>query len=269
LAKYSNTVEYNINTKLDSSGLTKLQAQIKQLENSMQQMSNRELLNPDNVRAAKTQLEGLNTALTNSFNSSLGILDLTKFRAELDSSGVSAAGLQSAFNMMGAEGQAALNGLTTQIANFNGGMERTSSAVDKIFTTFSNTFRWGLISSFFSNFMNSIHQSVDYVKELDDSLTQIMLVTDYNRDAMNQYAKSANEAAKAVSMTTTGMTNASLVFAQQGYNLNQSQELATLSAKLANASQQDTATTSDQITAYMNAYGLQNSMEELAQQMDN
>ena len=75
---------------------------------------------------------------------------------------------------MGAEGQAALNGLTTQIANFNGGMERTSSAIDKVFTTFSNTFRWGLISNFFSNFMNSIHQSVDYVKELDDSLTQII-----------------------------------------------------------------------------------------------
>lgn len=267
--KYSNTVEYNINTKLDSSGLTKLQAQIKQLENSMQQMSNRELLNSDKVQAAKTQLEGLNTALTNSFNSSLGILDLSKFRAELDSSGVSATGLQSAFNMMGAEGQAALNGLTSQIANFNGGMERTSSQIDKIFTTFSNTFRWGLVSSFFSQFMNAIHSSVDYVKELDDSLTQIMLVTDYNRDSMNEFAKSANEAAKAVSMTTTGMTNASLIFAQQGYDLEQSQELATLSAKLANASQQDTATTSDQITAYMNAYGLENSISDLTQAMDN
>lgn len=141
MAKYSNTVEYNISTKLDSSGLTKLQAQIKQLENSMQQMSNRELLNSDKVQDARTQLEKLSAALTNSFNSSLGILDLSKFRAELDSSGVSASGLQSAFNMMGAEGQAALNGLTTQIANFNGGMERTSSAVDKVFTTFSNTFR--------------------------------------------------------------------------------------------------------------------------------
>ena len=139
--KYSNTVEYNISTKLDSSGLTKLQSQIKQLENSMQQMANRELLNSDKVQAAKTQLEGLNTALTNSFNSSLGILDLSKFRAELDAGGVSAKGLQSAFNMMGTEGQVALSGLTTQIANFNGGMERTSSAVDKIFTTFSNTFR--------------------------------------------------------------------------------------------------------------------------------
>ncbi len=126
-----------------------------------------------------------------------------------------------------------------------------------------------MVSSFFSQFMNAIHSSIDYVKELDDSLTQIMLVTDYNKDSMNEFARSANEAAKAVSMTTTGMTNASLIFAQQGYDLGQSQELATLSAKVANASQQDTATTSDQITAYMNAYGLENSIGELTQAMDN
>ena len=267
--KYSNTVEYNISTKLDASGLTKLQSQIKQVELSLQRMGDKEFLNPDRVNNARKQLEGLNTSLTKSFNSSLGILDLSKFQTELQTAGVNAKGLGTAFNMAGSQGQAALNNLITQIGNFNGGIERTSSQIDKIFTTFSNTFRWGLVSSFFSQFMNAIHNSVDYVKELDDSLTQIMLVTDYNRDSMNQFAKSANEAAKAVSMSTTGMTNASLIFAQQGYDLNQSQELATLSAKLANASQQDTATTSDQITAYMNAYGLEDSIAELTQQMDN
>lgn len=41
-----------------------------------------------------------------------------------------------------------------------------------------------------------------------------------------------------------------------------------MSVKLANASQQDTATTSDQITAYMNAYGLDKNMEELSKSLD-
>lgn len=41
-----------------------------------------------------------------------------------------------------------------------------------------------------------------------------------------------------------------------------------MSTKLANASQQDTATTSDQITAYMNAYGLDSNIEELNQALD-
>lgn len=269
MAKYSNTVEYNISTKLDSSGLTKLQTEIQKIELSLQKNANRGLLSSSEVEKARTQLEGLGTALTKAFNPSLGMLDLTKLQSNLKGTEVTAEGLGRAFQLAGTQGEVAFNDLIGQLGRLDTGLAQSNSALDKMFTTFSNTFRWGLVSSFFSNFMNSIHQSVDYVKELDDSLTQIMLVTDYNRDAMNQYAKSANEAAKAVSMTTTGMTNASLVFAQQGYDLNQSQELATLSAKLANASQQDTATTSDQITAYMNAYGLQNSMEELAQQMDN
>ena len=269
LAKYSNTIEYNIKTSLDASGLTKLQNQIQQIELTLQKNANRNLLNPTRVEEARNQLQGLSDSLTKAFNPSLGVLDLSKLKTELNNSSVTAQELGRAFKLAGTQGETAFNNMIGQIGKFDSGMRETSSSLDKMFTTFSNTFRWGLISSFFSQFMNAIHQSVDYVKELDDSLTQIMLVTDYNRDAMNQYAKSANEAAKAVSMTTTGMTNASLIFAQQGYDLNQSQALATLSAKVANASQQDTATTSDQITAYMNAYGLEDSIEELTQQMDN
>lgn len=139
--KYSNTVEYNISTKLDASGLTKLQSQIKQVELSLQRMGDKEFLNPDRVNNARKQLEGLNTSLTKSFNSSLGILDLSKFQTELQTAGVNAKGLGTAFNMAGSQGQAALNNLITQIGNFNGGIERTSSQIDKIFTTFSNTFR--------------------------------------------------------------------------------------------------------------------------------
>lgn len=267
--KYSNTVEYNISTKLDASGLTKMQAEIQKIELMLQKNANRGLLSSGEVEKARTQLENLGTALTKAFDPSLGTLNLEKLQTSLKGTEFTAEGLSKAFKLAGTEGELAFNNLVGQLGRLDTGLTQSNSALDKMFTTFSNTFRWGLVSSFFSQFMNAIHSSVDYVKELDDSLTQIMLVTDYNRDSMNEFAKSANEAAKAVSMTTTGMTNASLIFAQQGYDLGQSQELATLSAKLANASQQDTATTSDQITAYMNAYGLQDSMEELTQQMDN
>ena len=266
--KYSNSIEYNISTKFDSAGLTKLQTQIREVELSLQKMSNAGNFE-STIEKARNGLQGLNKALTNAFNPSLGIIDISKFRTELAAGKVDLESVAAGFRLAGTQGQTAFNSLIGQLGRFDAGITRTSSAVDKMFVTFQNTFRWGVISSFFSQFMNAIHSSVEYAKELDDSLTQIMLVTDYSRDSMNEYAKAANEAAKAVGQTTVGMTNASLIFAQQGYDLNQSQQLATLSAKLANASQQDTAATSDQITAYMNAYGLQDNMEELAQAMDN
>ena len=268
MAKYSNTIEYNIITKLNSSGISQLQTQLKQLELSMQKFSNQKLLSDKSVSEARTQLQGLSSALTKSFNPSLGMLDLTQFNAQLKESGVSARGLSQAFSLGGAQGQVALNNLTTQIGKFNSGVERTSSAADKMFNTIQNTFRWGLVSSAFSQFMNMIHQSVDYVKDLDESLTQIMLVTDYSRAQMQDYAKSANEAAKALGSTTVDMTNANLVFSQQGYNLEDSDKLARYSTKLAKASQQDTATTSDQITAYMNAYNLDLDSGELQKALD-
>ena len=50
--------------------------------------------------------------------------------------------------------------------------------------------------------------------------------------------------------------------------MNQSSQLAELSIKLANASEQDSATTSDQITAIMNAYHLSGNMDELEKALD-
>ena len=267
MAKYSNTIEYNISTKLDSKGLTQLQQQLKQIEITIQKMDNQGILGKD-IADARTQIQGLSTALSEAFNPSLGMVDLAKFNSSLKDNGVSATQLRNALQLAGADGQVAFNNLVGQLGRLDLGLKRSSSSLNKIATTFGNTFRWGLIASFFSNFMNAIHSSVDYVHDLDDSLTQIMLVTDYNRDAMNEYARSANEAAKALSNTTVGVTNASLIFAQQGFNLEQSGQLAELSIKLANASQQDTATTSDQITAYMNAYGLSDSIEDLTAALD-
>ena len=121
-----------------------------------------------------------------------------------------------AFKNGGAQGQIALNNLIGQIGQLDTGIRRSSSTLDKMFNTIGNTVRWGIVSSGFSQILNSLHQSVDYVKELDDSLTQIMLVTDYSREQMNEYAKSANEAARALGSTTTSVTQGSLVFAQQG-----------------------------------------------------
>lgn len=139
--KYSNSVEYNISTKLDSSGLIKLQAQLKQLENSMQQMANKKLLNPGEVAEAREQLSKLGEALGKSYDPSLGVLNFSKLRSEINATGISADKLQTAFRLGGAEGVTALSNTAKQLLNFNSGIERTSSAIDKMFVTFQNTFR--------------------------------------------------------------------------------------------------------------------------------
>lgn len=268
ISKYSNTVEYNLKTTLDASGISKLQAEIRKTQDALRVLSAQELIGDKSASKAIQEIEKLQRALTTSFNSRVGMLDMNKFTAELTKSKTNLAGLQQEFAKAGITGQTAFNQVIGRLGKLDTGVKSTSKAVDKIFNTIGNTVRWGIVSSAFNQMSNSIYKSVEYVKELDDSLTQIMLVTDYSRENMNDFAKNANEAAKNLGSTTTAMTNASLVFAQQGFNLDQSSQLAELSTKLANASQQDTATTSDQITAYMNAYGLDKDMNALHGAMD-
>ena len=268
ISKYSNTVEYNLKTTLDASGISKLQAEIRKTQDALRVLSAQELIGDKSATKAIQEIEKLQQALTKSFNSRVGMLDMNKFTAELTKSKTNLAGLQQEFAKAGITGQTAFNQVIGRLGKLDTGVKSTSKAVDKIFNTIGNTVRWGIVSSAFNQMSNSVYKSVEYVKELDDSLTQIMLVTDYSRENMNDFAKSANEAAKNLGSTTTAMTNASLVFAQQGFNLDQSSQLAELSTKLANASQQDTATTSDQITAYMNAYGLDKDMNALHGAMD-
>lgn len=137
--KYSNSIEYNISTKFDSSGITKLKSELAQLELKFQNMGNKnQLFKFDEYRA---QIQGLGDALTEAFNPSLGIINLQQFKTSLKENQVTAQGLRDAFKAAGADGQIAFNNLIGQIGRLDTGIKRTSSAVDKMFTTFSNTFR--------------------------------------------------------------------------------------------------------------------------------
>ena len=224
ISKFSNTVQYNLKTTLDSSGLTKLQAEIRKTQSELSKMQAMSLLDDKRVAKAQAQLEGLQTALNKSFNTKVGMLDMSEFQKNLAKSGTSIRELSSAFVNAGVTGRTSLNSLLGQLGKIDTRMTSLSKSTDKVINTIGNTVRWGVIASGFSSMMNSIHSAVDYVKELDSSLTDIMMVTDYSRQQMNEYAKTANEIAKTLGSTTTQVTQGSVVFSQMGtlYCYNQS-----------------------------------------------
>lgn len=268
ISKYSSTVEYKLKTTLDSSGISKLQAEIKKTQTELKKLSEQNIISDSAMGTAQAQLSKFSKILNQSFNSKLGMLDLSKVNKLMGENALSIGKISTAFSMAGTKGEVAFNNVLGRIGKIDTGLKSMTKTTDKIMNTIGNTARWGVIASGFQSIMNGAHQAVQYVKDLDASLTNIMMVTDYSKEQMNEYAKSANEAAKALGSTTVAMTDATLVFAQQGFDLNKSDQLAQLSTKLANASQQDTATTSDQITAYMNAYGLDNNIEKLSSALD-
>ena len=219
MAKYSSSVEYRIHTTLDDSGIAKLQSEIRQTQQRLKEMQSTGFISKDQLSDSLVQLQRVERAMQKAFNSNLGMLDTRKFSDLISKSNecrVNMNQLGTAFSQVGARGQTAVTSLITQVGRLDTGVKTTSKAVDKMANTIGNTLRWGVVASGFSQMMNAAHQAVQYVKDLDTSLTNIMMVTDYSREAMNEYAQSANDAAKALGSTTVAMTNASLVFAQQG-----------------------------------------------------
>ena len=253
MPKYSSTIEYNIKTNLDASGLQKLQAQLSTVQNALRNSKSAQQ-DPLGVKSSIDAVQQLKAILNKSFNSKLGILDLSKLNTELKQSTGLVQQLNTAFNKAGASGSAAANNLVARLYKMDTGLKSVSKATDKIVNTIGNTFRWGVIASGFASIMNAVHDAAKYTSELDKSLTNIMMVSGESRDNMNEFAKAANEAAQRMGSTTTAMTNATTIFVQQGLDLETSAKLAEYSVHLANVSGQDSAEAADEITAYKNAF---------------
>ena len=254
MAKYSNTVEYNIKTTLDSSGIAKLQSELTQLKNFMTQQGARGFIPESSVTKTLKDIEKVQVALRNAFNPKLGMLNTSKFMSELKSASLSLNGVYNSFATAGTKGIQAFTSMYGQISKLDTGLRSVSKTTDKIMNTIGNTMRWGLVASGFSQIMNAAHQAVEYTKELDTSLTNIMMVSGETRDNMNEFAKSANEVAQRLGATTTQMTEAAKVFVQQGMSLQESSQMGEYAVHLANISEQDSATTSDELTAMKNAF---------------
>ena len=268
MAKYSNTVSYNIQTTLDASGIAKLQAEIRNVEAELTRMAASSLISDRSYKDATQKISSLRQIINQSFNANLGMLDMSKVTQGLKNANLSLGELRTSFLAAGTAGEKAFNSTLGRLGKIDTGIRSVSKTTDKLFNTIGNTVRWGVVASGFQTILNSAHQTVQYVRDLDTSLTNIMMVTQQSKEQMNEFAQSANDAAKALSSTTVNMTDAALVFAQQGFDTDMSAALAKRSTQLANISQQDTPTTSDQITTIMNAYDFTGDLAQIDAAMD-
>ena len=270
MAKYSNEVVYNIKTNLDTSGITKLKTELTSLQEKINSMEGNssfgKSLGPEQVTKYTAAINSLQGAIAKCFDPSTGMLNLKKFNNYLTSSKGTLVSLNNAFKDTGAQGTAAFNSLVTSVTKLTPAAAKVNSVLDKMATTMGNTIRWGITASILQEMTGSISSAVSYMRDLDESLTQIQMVSQASASNMRDVAQYANEAAKNLATSTVDYTNAIKVFTHEGFTLPEAKLQAELSVKLANVSEQDTATTADQITAYRNAFGL--SIEEMSQSLD-
>ena len=252
MSKFSNTIEYNLRTTLDSSGINKLKGELSAVMMQLDRLGKRSLLDDSKVKEAQGQINKVSEALSKAMNPSTGLININSFKKELD--GLSLSSLEKSMKLAGTEGSKAFGNIITQVGKMDTSTRSISNFADKIFNTMGNTARWGVTAGIFQRVTNTLSQSVEYVKDLDTSLNNIRIVTGASNDNMRDFARTANTAAQSLGSSTVSFTDAAQLFAQNGFNEADYTRLAEITQKVANVTQQDTATVSEQVTSLMEGY---------------
>ena len=243
-------LNYNIAFTADTN---KVRMQLQGLQSQLSTLSANTVLkiNADSssVHSAIQDISKLKAQLDNATNASTGLLDLSKFNNSITQSGMSLKKYRDSLLALGSDGQKAFLSLTNSIMNAETPLRRTSALLQSMKTTMINTIKWQVSSSMLHSFMGAIQGAYGYAKDLNESLNNIRIVTGQSTDQMAAFAKQANNAAKALSTTTTEYTDAALIYYQQGLNDQQVKERTEVTLKMANVSRQSAETVSEQLTS--------------------
>ena len=262
-------INFQIGLTSDTTGLNQLKTSLTEL----QKMTSSDLMDINknmNIQQANSQLKELKSmassvqlALGAAFNKELGTVNVTKFNAELGKTGYSLQTISNAFNAAGEKGRTAFRNLATEALTAQRQIKQTHNIIQDMANTMANTIKWSIASSAMNNFTGSIQKAYSYVKQLDTSLNNIMIVTNKSSGDMERFAKQANKAAQALGAQTTAYTDAALIYYQQGLNDQEVQARAETTVKAANVTGMSGSDTSEALTAVWNGYRVQAEETEL------
>lgn len=237
---------------------SKAKAQLQDLQNQLTKIINSPTSNrmdlAKEIREASQAAAELQAHLKNATNVDTGTLDFTKLSNSLKQSGQTLESYAQKLVRVGPEGRQAFQQLTTSVAQSEIPIKRVNKQLTEMWTTLKNSARWQISSSILHGFMGAVSSAYGYAQDLNESLTNIRIVTGQNTDQMAKFAKQANEAAKALSTTTTRYTNASLIYYQQGLSDEEVKKRTDITVKMANAAGASAETVSDQLTAVWNNF---------------
>ena len=250
-----NKITYTLDFRAN---LTDVQGQLNKLSASLNAVASKRIVNPNasqDIRNAANAASILEMNLKKAFNADTGKLNLTKFNMEIKNSGHNLQTLTRQLLGAGQSGRQAFMQMSIAIANSQKSMIKAGGAAQALWTTLKNTARWQISSAALTGLISGISSAIRYVKDLNKSLTDIRIVSGDSADEMARFAKEANRAAKELGATTLDVTNASLIYRQQGDDLATAAKKAEITIKAANVATEASAEEmSNYLTAIWNSY---------------
>ena len=207
-----------------------------------------------NVQAAARAALDLQQNLRAAINPDTGNLNLEAFNANLRASGRTLADYQALLSSLGPSGQETFMNLARAIQQADEPLVRTNKLMSDLWTTMRNTVRWQITASALQGFTGAISEAYRYAQDLNESLTNIRIVTEYSTEQMREFAQYANESAQRLSTTTTDYTDAALIYYQQGLSEEEVQNRTETTIRLAQAAGISTREASEELTAIWNNF---------------
>lgn len=196
----------------------------------------------------------LKLMLEQATNVNTGKLNLRTFEQSLRKSGLTLLDVQKQLQKLGPEGNQAFAQLANSVANANSSISTGSVLLEKFKKSFSNVLTWNISSTIFNAITSSLRDSVSYAKDLNQSLTDIRIVSDKGLGDMAKFAKEAGKTAKSLSTTTKEYVDASLIFFQQGLSDEQVEERTKVVTKMAAVTGESASDVSSYMTAIWNNF---------------
>ena len=200
-------------------------------------------------REAGIAAKDFKNILSGSWNAQIGQLNFKNVEQSLINLYGSTKNFKTILKQIGPEAQTTFNTFSRAILQTQLPVKKTSEMLDKMAITFKNTIRYGISSSIWNNFSNSVQKAYSYVKDLDRSLNDIRIVSGQSADEMERLAIQANKTAQALGTSTLDYTKAALIYYQQGLSGSDVEERAEVTLKMANV----LGSSAQDISSYMTA----------------
>ena len=245
--------QLNVNLSM-TADTSQAKAQLQQLQTQLTQLINSTASNTSGLGLTKDLTEAIDAAsqlktMLQQATTSSGKLDLGQFNQSLQKSGVKLSEYANKLNQLGPDGQKAFAQIAKSITTADVPIKKANTALTEFATTLKNTARWQISSSILHGFMGALQSAFNYAEDLNQSLTNIRIVTGETSEQMAEFAERANKAAQALSTTTTAYTDAALIFYQQGLDDDAVEKRTQATIKMAHA----TGDSATEVSSYMTA----------------
>lgn len=235
-----------------SADTNKAKGSLQQLEKQLNSFLNNSVTDlplTKSISAAQEQAAKLSVALKQAVNIDTGKFDLSKFQSSLKKSNTDLKTLRDSFVKAGPEGTKTFMALAQSIVAAEVPAKRMNAGLEKMLKTLKDTARWQISSNIMHGLQGALQEAYGYAQDLNKSLNDIRIVTGYSTDQMENFAVSANKAAKALSTTTNEYTKASLIYFQQGLSDQEVTKRTQTTIKMANV----TGEAAEDVSSYMTA----------------